>query len=483
MLLNNSRTASCILRMLQPGPGAMPRGLAPLLASLVCLVAIVGQAGDQSAQSAGSIRATFPPVSELPACTNLPDLLVMMDGRRVITREQWFGERRPELVALFEHYMYGTMPPAPKEVTAKLEREDQKAFGGKARLKEVTLTLGPPELEPIHLMLIVPNRRQGPAPVILGLNYFGNQSLVRDPAVRLPTNWMPERGEGVTNNRATDATRGTWVDKWDIEYLIDRGYGLATCYNGDIDPDTPDQRGIQTYFRKLDPQFDFGTVAAWAWGLQRTVDYLVTDKDVNKRQIVVTGHSRLGKAALLAAAFDKRIAIAIPHQAGSGGSAPSRTNARPAAVYTTAPSPWPSKPHETVKNLNDKFPHWCNDRFKEFNDHPEKLPFDQHGLVALCAPRPVLFTNGRNDTWINPAGQFEVLRAAASVYRLLGAGDFTATEFPPDGKMIGGTLGYFLRAGDHSLTREDWKAFCDFADKHFALQEPIKPIKAPFEMP
>ncbi len=103
---------------------------------------------------------------------------------------------------------------------------------------------------------------------------------------------------------------------------------------------------------------------------------------------------------------------------------------------------------------------------KEFNNQPERLPFDQNGLVALCAPRPVLFTNGRADLWINPAGQFEVLRAAAPVYQLLGAGNFTAEELPPDHQLIDGVLAYYLRPGGHSLLREDWKVFLDFANKH-----------------
>ena len=167
----------------------------------------------------------------------------------------------------------------------------------------------------------------------------------------------------------------------------------------------------------------------------------------------------------MAAAFDERIALAIPHQAGCGGSAPSRARIAIGRAFNTLDTP-KTKPPETVFNINDKFPHWFNARFKEFNDHPDRLPFDQHCLVALCAPRPVLFTNGRADTWINPAGQFEVLRAAAPVYRFLGAGDFNATELPPDGRLLDGTLGYFLRPGAHSLTPQDWKAFLDFADRH-----------------
>ncbi|HXT39682.1 MAG TPA: hypothetical protein VN887_06630, partial [Candidatus Angelobacter sp.] len=179
----------------------------------------------------------------------------------------------------------------------------------------------------------------------------------------------------------------------------------------------------------------------------------------------------LGKAALVAAAFDERIAIAIPHQAGCGGSAPSRARIAIGKPFNTLDTAQ-TKPPETVADINDKFPHWFNARFKEFNAQPERLPFDQNCLVALCAPRPVLFTNGRADTWINPAGQFEVMHAAAPVYDLLNAGDFTATELPPDGKLIGGALGYYLRPGGHSLLREDWKVFLDFADKHFGGQRP-----------
>lgn len=400
----------------------------------------------------------FSPVPDLASQPEFPDPLVMSDGRRVTTREQWYNERRPELIALFQHYMYGFLPPPPKELAGKIERNDRTAFKGRATIKEVTVTFGPPQLPPIHLMLVVPNHREGPAPVILGLNYFGNHTVVRDPAVGLSTNWMPERGEGVVNHRATEASRGTWVDIWQIEKTIARGYAVATFYNGDIDPDRPGQRGIQTHYRKQDPQYDCGTIGAWAWGLQRAVDYLVTDPDLDRSRIIVTGHSRLGKAALLAAALDQRIALAIPHQAGCGGSAPSRTTIKRA---------------ETVKQINDQFPYWFNARFKEFNDRPDQLPFDQHCLVALCAPRPVLFTNGRQDIWINPEGQFEVLRAAAPVYRFLGAGDFSATELPPDGKLIDGALGYFLRPGGHSLRPEDWKAFLDFADTH--LGQPTKP--------
>jgi (4-O-methyl)-D-glucuronate---lignin esterase len=448
------------------------------LASAAVVLSTLGLASEARAQTLPSGKQ-FPAVSALPACAELPDPLVMLDGRRVTSREQWMSERRPELIALFQHYMYGFLPPKPGQVAGRIERRDRGALEGNATLEEVTITFREPELPPIHLMLVVPNQRSALAPVVLSLNYFGNHTLLRDPTIRLSTAWMPERGAGVVNNRSTEASRGTWTDIWNIEYMISRGYAVATFYNGDVDPDQADERGIQKALNKLGQPGDFGTIAAWAWSLSRAVDYLMTADGIDRSRIIVTGHSRLGKAALLAAALDERIALAIPHQAGSGGSAPSRTAVTPDVPAAASGAPTRKKP-ETVKQINDAFPHWFHTRFKEFNDQPRRLPFDQHCLVALCAPRPVLFTNGRTDTWINPAGQFEVLRGAAPVYRLLGAGDFAATELPPDGQLLDGKLGFFVRPGGHSLRPEDWKAFLDFADRHWGTPAmPHKAVAAP----
>jgi hypothetical protein len=348
--------------------------------------------------------------------------------------------------------MYGRLPPKPAAVSAQIERVDASAFDSKATLSEVTLRFGSPEVPPIHLMLVVPNQRTAPAPVILGLNYFGNHTLVRDPKVRLADNWMPERGAGVVNNRSAEASRGTWADIWRIEDVIDRGYALATFYNGDIDPDTPALRGLPRFFPEPDPADECGTVGAWAWGLQRAVDYLVTAPGIDPKRIAVTGHSRLGKAALVAAAFDERIALAIPHQAGCGGTGPSRSK-NPKA--------------ESVKRINTSFPHWFDDHFKKFNDEVEKIPFDQHCLLAICAPRPVLYTNGIEDQWANPDGQFEMLKAATPVYKLYGKEGMTATEVPPVGKLLDGTLGYYVRTGPHVSDPDYWKTFLDYADRHF----------------
>jgi dienelactone hydrolase len=397
--------------------------------------------------------ADFPEVTKLTSRPELPDPLQMLNGDKVTTKEQWFDKRRPELKALIQHYMYGYLPP-PEKIEAKVEREDPKAFDGKATLKEVTIAFGPPEMPRIHLLLVVPNNRKGTAPVFVGMNFSGNHTLVKDSKVRIPTAWVYPGRPGVTKDgKATEEGRGTAVDVWAIDQAIDRGYAVATFYSGDVDPDRKEVReGIQPHFEKLGKvkpgPHSWATIAAWAWGIHRAVDYLVSDKDIDKERIAVVGHSRLGKTALLAAAFDDRIALAVPSQAGCGGTAPSR-----------------GKVGESVAAINKNFPHWFNGTFKEFNDQPDKLPFDQHCLVALVAPRPVLFSNAVEDTWANPNGQFEVLKAADPVYRLLGAGGLDAKEPPEPGKLVDGKLGYYIRPGKHSMTRDDWKVFFDFADK------------------
>jgi hypothetical protein len=396
-------------------------------------------------------HADFPPVSKLPSRPELPDPLVMLDGTPVKTKKQWQEKRQPELKALFQHYMYGNFPPRPDNVAFKVERVDKSALGGKATLKEVTISFGPEGTPRIHLLLFIPNHRKGPAPVFLGMNFCGNHTVVNDPQIPLPEVWLPNHCPGVKDNHATAAGRGAQVNVWAVEQTIDSGYAVATFYCGDVDPDRPDVRqGIQPHLRKPGQKaspYDWGTIAAWAWGLQRAVDYLVTDPDIDAGRIIVVGHSRLGKTALLAAAFDARVAMAIPLQAGCGGTSPSR-----------------GKIGESVKQINDHFPHWFDGAFKKFNDHPDRLPFDQHCLIALMAPRPVLLSNAVKDTWANPAGQFEMLKAAEPVYRLLGVSGLESKKMPPLGKLSGGRLGYFIRGGGHSMTPQDWRVFVEYAD-------------------
>jgi hypothetical protein len=369
-----------------------------------------------------AMAADFPPVDKLPAKPELPDPLVMLNGDKVTTKEQWFDKRRPELKELFQHYMYGYFPPKPDKLAFTVEKDDKQALGGKATVKQISVKLGDPVVATWQMLLFVPNERKGPAPVFVGLSFSPVSDLLKD------------------------------FNTWAVDSIIDRGYALAVMHRDNVSPDNAKATDhlFLRYPKKIEEREPAGwsTIGCWAWSLSRAIDYLVTDKDIDSKRIAAVGHSRLGKTSLLAAAFDDRIALSIPHQAGCGGTAPSR-----------------GKVGESVKQINTSFPHWFNGNFKLFNDQPERLPFDQNCLVAICAPRPVLFSNAVEDQWANPNGQFDVLLAADPVYRFLGAGGLDAKKPPEPGKLIDSKLGYFIRPGKHSMTREDWKVFLDFADR------------------
>lgn len=426
--------------------------------SLVPPVVVLGLATLLASCATHPVRYAFPAFADLQPQAKLPDPLVGMNGQRVGSRSQWAKERRPELKALFGHYMYGPIPPAPSHVRTQLIAQYPDFLEGKATLKLVKLETGPAPAPSIDLMLVVPNQRPKPAPVFLALNFCGNHALTEDWRVPLSRSWMYDFSKGCTNHVATEAARGAQSADWPLAEIVRRGYALASFYNGDVDSDRADvSSGLYAWLAGNDPgknnPTNRGTIAAWAWGFHRCVDYLVADSDLDATRLAAVGHSRNGKAALLAAAFDERIAIAFPHQAGCGGSAPSR-----------------GKTGESVQAINDHFPHWFNAEFKNFNGAPERLPFDQNGLVALCAPRAVLFSAAQEDQWANPAGQFEVLQAADPVYRFLGVEGLAAKEMPQLGQLVDSRLGYYIRPGKHSMTADDWRVFMDFADKQFGRE-------------
>ncbi|HTK78033.1 MAG TPA: acetylxylan esterase [Gemmataceae bacterium] len=392
----------------------------------------------------------FPPADQLPSRLEPPDPLVTLGGVRVESAAQWDSLRKPELKELLQYYMYGYFPP-PAAVTAKVVESGALCLGGKATKRVVELSFGPPRTPAIHLLLVLPAQRGGPVPVFLGLSFTPIATVLREPGAPPPEETRQGKG------------RGPMPDVWNVEQTIARGYGVAIFAAGELEPDDAKATtGIRRAWRKpgqteFGPH-DWGTIAAWAYGMHRAVDYLVTEPTIDKTKIIAVGHSRMGKATLLAAAFDERIAMAIPLQAGCGGTAPNRL--APGAPATKI---------ETVKRINTSFPHWFTGAFKDFNEYPDRLPFDQNCLVALCVPRPVLYANATEDVWANPDGQFDMLKSADPVYKLLAkppSGLETLTR-PPENVLSPGTLGYFIRPGRHSMTKDDWKVFLDYADHHW----------------
>jgi hypothetical protein len=393
---------------------------------------------------------------DLPPQPGLPDPLMRSDGSHVRSKSVWEHQRRPELKELFAHYMYGAIPEKPPGIHFVTKLSDSSFLGGGATLKLVEISFRDPEAPHLDLMVIVPNRLRTPAPVFLAMNFCGNDALIQDARVPLPKAWLNKSCAGCTDGHATEQSRGTQTRDWPVSEMIRRGYALATFCSADADADRGDvSEGIHAWIAKhSNPPVpataaNRGTIAAWAWGFERCVDYLVTDGTIDPKRIAVVGHSRNGKTALLAAAFDERIALCVAHQAGCGGTAPSRGTVG-----------------ESVQRINQVFPHWFNAEFKQFSTDPNRLPFDQHELIALVAPRPVLLGNAEADQWANPAGQFEMLKAADPVYRMLGVEGLVDARLPENGISLKGNLGYFIRPGNHSMTAGDWELFLDFADLH-----------------
>jgi hypothetical protein len=388
---------------------------------------------------------------------SLPEVLVTQDGKDVTTPAMWRQQRRPEILGLFEQQMYGRAPGKPGRLEFRNLAVDEKALGGKATRKQVTLVVGNrgKEVE-MELLVYLPNDVPRPAPVFLGLNFYGNQTVHADPAIRLHKSWVRNSEKfGITENRATEASRGVREHRWPVEAILDGGYGLATMYYGDIDPDFDDgfQNGVHPLFYEpgqQEPKPDeWASIAAWAWGLGRAMDYLQTDDDVDNDRVAVMGHSRLGKTSLWAGAQDERFALVISNNSGCGGAALSRRAFG-----------------ETLKIINRAFPHWFCDNFNKYSGNEQALPVDQHMLIALAAPRPVYVASAKEDRWADPRGEFLAAKHAEPVYELLGAGSMAADEMPPVEQPVRSRIGYHIRRGKHDVTLYDWQQWMKFADKH-----------------
>ncbi len=389
----------------------------------------------------------------------LPNILISNDGKQIKSIKEWEEIRRPEILELFKKNVYGRIPNVELDVKFKVSRLDTIALNGNAIQKEIIVSISNEnDTLDMNILIYLPKYSRKPNPIFLGMNFYGNHTIIMDTNITITPNYVNNKPEFyITNNQATHLSRGVRADRWPVERILERGYGIASIYYGDLDPDYHDgfKNGLHKLF--VSPSGDIrkpdeaGAISVWAYGLSKAIDYFEIDDDINQNQVAVIGHSRLGKTALWAGAVDERIAITISNNSGCGGAALSRR-----------------KTGETLLNINTKFPHWFCENFHQYNDNEANLPIDQHMLIGLVAPRPVYVASAVDDNWADPIGEYLSLFYAGSVYNLYNEEILIEKILPElnQPSMIG-KMGYHIRSGGHGLTAYDWERYLDFADIHF----------------
>lgn len=389
----------------------------------------------------------------------LPELLKTKDGKVISSAEDWKNLRRPEILSLFKEHMYGKIPATLQISSWKIIEQDQNALNGNAIRKQVLLTFqnNGKQLD-VNLLIYLPKAVEK-APVFVGYNFYGNHTVTSEPEVIIPKSWSLNNEDiGVTDHIPNAKSRGKMKRRWAVDKIIEGGYGLATIFYGDVDPDRYAESGIDfsdgvhpLLYKKgqTNPNPDeWGAISAWAWGLSRAMDYFEKDPEIDQDKVIVMGHSRLGKTSLWAGALDERFAVVISNNSGSGGAALSR-----------------NKRGERVPDMNSNFTHWFADNLSNYEDEDD-LPVDQHMLIALMAPRPVYIASAVDDQWADPEGEYLSGYFATPVYELFGKKGLTSAEMPPLNQPVMNTIGYHIRSGGHDVTDFDWEQFIRFSDLH-----------------
>jgi hypothetical protein len=358
----------------------------------------------------------------------LPEVLKTVAGKKTASVKDWENIRRPEILKLFENNVYGQVPQDFEKISFEIKNEDKNAMNGAATLKEVAITvLRKQKTVTINLLLFTPNRIKKEVPVFLVINHRGIRTM--------------------------DVTRVNKNDFWPVEEVIEAGYGMAGFDVRDVAPDdkTNFQKGVmELYPEQLEMNNGMRALSAWSWGASRAIDYFEKDSSVDAKKIITVGHSRGGKASLWCGAQDKRVSIAISNDSGNSGAALSRRNFG-----------------ESVKNILG-FAHWFCPNYKQYAENEDKLPVDQHMLLALMAPRGVYVASAAEDFWADPKGQYVSLLEAQAAYNLYDIKLNFPKEMPEVNKqVIQSHAGFHNREGKHNMNLFDWQQFIKFANVYY----------------
>ena len=370
--------------------------------------------------------------SKVPEYT-LPDVLTCIDGSKVTSVKEWEEVRRPELVEMLTTYMYGKVPEG-DHLGYEVLGYEPRIMNGLATRKIVRVYL---------------SKEGNKGPCVEAHIYSPNIAMAGGPG-------MGPGGPQVAPPKSPAFLMFSMQREATIQKLLRRGYGVIFFNNKEVAPDdmTAFEKGVIPYYYRPGQTFpdpdQWGSIAAWAWAASRIMDYIEVDKNIDVNRVVVHGHSRLGKTALWAGAIDKRFAMVYPAGSGCSGVAISRR------MFG-----------ETLFDANTAFGHWLAGNFQQFSRRENFMPFDQHEVVALCAPRPVYIGAGEDDTWADPRGEYLSGRAASPVWELYGLKGLVSEEMPavdtPDQE---GTIAYHVHTGGHTVNDYDWEQFLKYADKY-----------------
>lgn len=387
----------------------------------------------------------LPGVGDLPERKEMPDALTMNDGTKVTSPEQW-KQRRQEIRRILEYYAIGAMPPAPGNVKGRTIKS-QTVLDGTVKYRLVHLTFGPEEKLSLDIGIFAP-AEGGPFPAVIipagtppGATPLPRQP--QGPGQGRGTNALLSVGGGTPSTNAPPRADAETVAAR-LRDVFRRGYAYVIFSNNDCGEDTTlrNEDGSwafrNTRFYPAYPNYDWGLLGGWAWGVSRIVDYLGTDPAIDKSKLIVSGVSRTGKSALIAGAFDERIAMAAPVVTGGGG----------IGAYRFSGEGRGGK--EGLGDMMRKYPNWFSPHLRQFWGHVDRLPFDQHWFLALMAPRPFIALEGVDDQVSLENAVKQSWLGAQPAYALFNATDKLGVNYAKHG---------------HTFTNEDWNAMLDFADK------------------
>ena len=396
----------------------------------------------------------------------LEDPLTFADGRKVATAADW-AERRKEILGIFAKEMYGEEPPKPECLLTELA-DEKPAIDGHAIRRQYRMWFRPDKTGPcLNWIVWFPRFAKGPVPVISFLNYRGNHELVLDGDIPVQQGWS-RSNDKTDGNRSVERTRGLMQDPnqasiFPVGTIIARGYAVMSACYCEVSPDpTSGEKnpqfqqnpfaytGVFELWGRRDPERtdNITSLGAWAWALSRGLDLAERIPEIDAKRSVVTGCSRLGKAALIAAARDERFAVCVPNQTGGGVPLAKRDYG------------------ENTSTENRSFTHWYCRAYAKYSEAPWKtMPFDQHLFVACIAPRALL-VEGFDSRWFDTEGEYLSLRAASPVWTFLGKEGMPDVPWPDDydTSAIGRHLGYVRRSQNHGISAYDWMWMMDFAD-------------------